>query len=66
MVIGFSQKYSFTEGIDGNVNLTLEVVSGSLGRVVVIQLHNQTMDSERSKLYGWYDNLNLISYYLYL
>ena len=47
--IGFRQNYSFTEGVDRSANLTLEVLSGSLGRDVVILLHTLSTDTARSK-----------------
>ena len=52
--IGFLQNYSFTEGIEHDANLTLNVVSGSIGRDVVISFRTQSADSARSKLYKWY------------
>ena len=51
-VIGFRQNYSFTEGVDRSANLNLEVLSGGIGRDVVISLHTHSTDSAKSKLYS--------------
>ena len=40
--------YSFTEGVDGNVSLNLSVISGRIGREVVVSLHTCEEDSAAS------------------
>ena len=49
VVIDFLPRdYSFTEGVDGNVSLNLSVVSGRIGREVVVSLHTCEEDSATS------------------
>ncbi len=37
-VIGFEQDYNVTEGIDGTVEVGIRVLSGELGRSVVVRV----------------------------
>ena len=47
-VVGFRQNYSFTEGVERNASLTLDVVSGRIGRDAVVLLHTQSEDLAKS------------------
>ena len=56
------RNYSFAEGVDGNVNLTLSVISGRIGREVVVSLHTREEDSATS-IYVLHVNLCILSIY---
>ena len=53
-VIGFvSEHYSVSEGIDGFANVTVKVLSGQLGREVVITVDTYTSGSATGELYTY-------------